>query len=148
MLKITWLRAALCALVACSGAAARADDDVKTCSAATLSGTYLFSGSGHTMVGGTWVPKAVLEQKRFNGDGTVVVLAATIADSNGNGSVIQLPPGAVTGTYSIDPGCTGVLSFASGQSFNLVVDPKGDLVGFIQINPFNVLQGTAKRLQK
>jgi hypothetical protein len=40
------------------------------------------------------------------------------------------------------------LTFTSGPSFNLVIDPKGDEVWMIQTNPNNVLQGTAKRVSR
>ena len=41
---------------------ARADDDERTCSVATLRGSYLFAASGYNIVGGVAQPKAVVEQ--------------------------------------------------------------------------------------
>jgi hypothetical protein len=36
----------------------------------------VFSASGHVSIGGAWVPKAIVELIRFNGDGTLSVPGA------------------------------------------------------------------------
>jgi hypothetical protein len=126
---------------------AAAEGDTRECSAATLSGSYLFTGSGWSAATGTWSPKAIVEYIRLNGDGTLTVLAATVANPAGNGAVIQFPPGG-TGTYVLDPECTGTLAFGSGPAFTLVASPKGDDFWMIQTNPNNVLQGNVKRLAR
>ena len=103
--------------------------------------------SGWSAATGVWLPKAIVEYIRFNGDGTLSVLAATVANPAGNGAVIQVPPGG-TGVYTVDTGCTGTLSFTNGPSFNLVAGPKGDELWMIQTNPNNVLQGTVTRVTR
>jgi hypothetical protein len=127
----------------CGAVAAHAEP--ATCATTTLSGTYVFSASGWSAVTGTWQPKAIIEVIRFNGDGTLTVPAATVANPAGNGAIIHVPPGG-TGTYALDEGCTGTLNFTNGPTFNLVVAPKGAELWMIQTNPNNAMQGLAKRV--
>lgn len=122
-------------------------DGAKTCSASTLSGTYVFSATGYGMPTGVWAPKAIVEIIHFNGDETLVVPAATVANRNNDGQVVASPPNG-TGTYTVNPDCTGTLAFTNGPSFNLAIDPKGNELWMIQTNPNNVLQGIAKRVSK
>jgi hypothetical protein len=131
-----------------AGSAASAHHDPKACSAATLQGDYVFHASGHTLVGGAWAPKAIVEQMRFAADGTVTVLSATIANRFGNGLVEQLPPGVVTGTFTVDAGCTGSLKFGPAPVFDFVIDPRGERLWVIQNNPNNVFEGEMRRLSK
>jgi len=121
--------------------------DGKRCSPSTLSGTYVFSATGYGMPAGAWVPKAIVEVIHFNGDGTLLVPAATVANRTGDGQVVASPPNG-TGTYTVIDDCTGTLNFTNGPSFNLAIDPKGDEVWMIQTNPNNVLQGSAKRVSR
>jgi hypothetical protein len=147
MLTTHHKRLAIAAAFILSCGSAAANDDAKECSAATLSGSYVFDASGWSAATGVWLPKAIVEAIRFNGDGTLSVLAATVANLLGNGLVIQVPPGG-TGTYVLDAGCTGTLSFTNGPSFNLVAAPKGDEIWMIQTNAQNVLQGKATRVAR
>jgi hypothetical protein len=137
-------RALAAALALCCGAAA-AHDDARECTARTLSGSYVFSASGWGAATGVWQPEAIVEFIRFNGDGTLSVLAATVANPAGNGAIVQAPPGG-TGTHALEPGCTGTLSFTNGPSFSLVAAPKSNELRMIQTNPNNVLQGTVTRI--
>src|SRR5437868_13546498 len=76
-----------------SGLAQAKDDDVeaKTCNNATLNGLYAFHASGfNIVVGGPAQPKAIVELIHFNGDGTLVVPAATVSI---NGVVTRSPTG-------------------------------------------------------
>jgi len=144
---LTKHRAAAAALALCACATATlAHDTNRACSAATLEGMYVFAASGHSLIGGVWSPKAIVESMRFNGDGTLSVLSSTLANLAGNGAVIQVSGGA--GTYALNPDCTGTLSFAPGPVFAIVAAPKGDEVWMIQANPNNVFQGSVKRLAK
>jgi len=140
-------RLAVGASIALACCAAVADDDGKTCSAATLSGSYVFSATGWGMPLGVWAPKAIIELIRFNGDETLTVPAATVANRAGDGQVVASPPG--TGIYTLSSNCTGTLMFhPTGPSFNIVASPKGDELWMIQTNPNNVLQGSVKRISK
>jgi hypothetical protein len=51
-------------------ATAQAADDGRVCSVGMLKGLYLSSWDGYANFGGNLLPKAVMEGKRFNGDGT------------------------------------------------------------------------------
>ena len=116
------------------------------CTTATLKGTYLWTGTGSTAPAGTWVPKAIVEQLSFDGTGTVTVLAATVADRLGDGQVVELPPG-ITGSYTVEPGCTGKVRFVPGApNFDLVLAHDGRVGSFIQTDANNVLQGTLRHV--
>ncbi len=138
------LALAMSAAIVCGAASA---DDGRACSPSTLSGTYVFSATGYGMPAGVWAPKAIVEVIHFNGDGTLVVPAATVANRAGDGQVVQSPPNG-TGIYTAIDNCTGTLTFTNGPSFILAIDPKGDEVWMIQTNPNNVLQGIVKRVSR
>lgn len=132
------------ALICClSGTAAVAKD--KSCSLSTLEGDYVFSASGHSLIAGVWLPKAIVEYLHFNGDGTLSVTAATVANAGGSGTVTQSPPGG-TGTYALDANCKGTLQFTPGPSFDIFVAPRGRGFWMIQTNPNNVFQGQVKKV--
>ena len=74
-------------------ATARPVADPQVCSVGMLRGLYLSSWDGYANFGGNLVPKAVMEGKRFNGDGTtfnefgtVNIGGTTIIDTTGRGS--------------------------------------------------------------
>jgi hypothetical protein len=124
-----------------------AHDDAR-CSVATLNGIYLWNGTGATAPAGTsWVPKAINEQMRFDGAGTVTLLAGTIANRGGDGQVTVLPPG-LTGSYTVEPGCTGRVQFMPAPGFNLVLAPGGRVGSFLQTDAGNVLLGTLERVSR
>jgi hypothetical protein len=126
------LACALASLVAAmalgTSAPARAAADGQVCSVGMLKGLYLSSWDGYANFGGNLVPKAVMEGKRFNGDGTfsndfgtVNVGGTTIIDTTGGG-----------GTYTVAPDCTGTLSVPNGPSFNIYVGPGAQKLWFTQ----------------
>jgi hypothetical protein len=131
------------ALLCCLSAAAVAHD--KECSLSTLKGDYVFSASGHSLIAGIWQPKAIVEYIHFNGDGTLSVTAATVANAGNSGIVTQSPPGG-TGTYALDADCKGTLQFTPGPSFDIFVARKGRGFWMIQTNPGNVFQGSVKKV--
>jgi hypothetical protein len=139
------LVASALALCACGAAVAQGTSASKSCSLATLLGTYVFAASGHTVAAGVWVPKAIIEVLRFNGDGTLSALAVTVANRTGDGVVEPVPPGG-TGEYKLFPDCTGTLDFERGPSFNIVVAPKGEEGWMIQMNRNNVFRGSLSRI--
>jgi hypothetical protein len=108
---------------------ARAAADGQVCSVGMLRGLYLSSWDGYANFGGNLVPKAVMEGKRFNGDGTmfnefgtVNVGGTTIIDTTGAGA-----------TYTVAPDCTGTMSVPNGPSFNMYVGPGAQKIWFTQI---------------
>ena len=131
--------AAICLV---SGTAVAHDKD---CSLGSLRGDYVFSASGHSLIAVVWQPKAIVESLHFNGDGTLTVTAATVANAGNSGVVTQSPPGG-TGTYALDANCKGTLQFTPGPSFDIFAAPRGKGFWMIQTTPGNVFQGYVKRV--
>ena len=80
-----------------TSAPARAAADGRVCSVGTLKGLYLATLDGYANIGGTLVPKTVMEGKRFNGDGTFSNDFGTV---NIGGTTI-LNTGGFGGTYTV-----------------------------------------------
>jgi hypothetical protein len=89
-----------------------------TCSVQTLDGTYVFATHGWNIVNGAAAPKAIVEEITFNGDGTLTSPFATVSI---NGTILHFSGGA--GTYTVNSNCTGTLTFSSGLSFDIAIDP-------------------------
>jgi len=134
-----WFTAAAVTMLSMAGIA-RADSDC-TLKALTLRGPYVFAATGFNIVGGVAQPKAIVEVISFNGDGTLTVPGATRSI---NGVVAKIPPGG-TGSYTVETGCTGTISFTGGPSFDIYVSSRGDTIWMIQTNPDTVFQGTATK---
>jgi hypothetical protein len=110
-------------------ATARSEADARNCHVGMLRGLYLSSWDGYANVGGNLVPKAVMEGKRFNGDGTFSNDFGTV---NVGGTTIINTTGGV-GTYTVAADCTGTASVPNGPSFNLYVGPGAQQLWFTQI---------------
>ena len=120
---------------------ARAADDARGCSVGMLRGLYLSSWDGYANFGGSLVPKAVMEGKRFNGDGTFLNDFGTV---NIGGTTI-LNTGGLGGTYTVAADCTGTLSVGNGPSLNMYVGPGAQKIWFTQ-TAGGLGVGTATRL--
>ena len=141
-----------CAFVCLAGtmvpgtsATARAAADERVCSVGMLKGLYLSSWDGYANFGGTQVPKAIMEGKRFNGDGTFINEFGTV---NIGGTII-LDTGGFGGTYTVAPDCTGTISVPDGPSFNIYVGPGAQKFWFTQTAGAGAVGlgvGTATRL--
>src|SRR5438128_10661146 len=107
---------------------ARAAADGRVCNG-TLKGLYLWTFDGYQNFGGNFVPKAVMQGLRFNGDGTTFNPFGTV---NIGGTVIIDATGGV-GTYTVNPDCTGTLSITNGPSFNIYVGPGAQQLWTTQI---------------
>jgi hypothetical protein len=118
----------LAAMAPGTSTTARAADDARGCSVGMLRGLYLSSWDGYANVGGNLVPKAVMEGKRFNGDGTFSNDFGTV---NVGGTTIINTTGGV-GTYTVAADCTGTASVPNGPSFNLYVGPGAQQIWFTQ----------------
>lgn len=114
------------------------------CGVQALSGRYVFTATGSTIVAGTAQPKAIVELIRMNGDGTLLVGGATRSVS---GVIAQIPPGG-TGTYTLEADCRGTLVFTGGPSFDIFASPRGVEFWMIQTNSDNVFQGSVKRVSR
>jgi len=112
-----------------TSATARAATDARVCSVGMLRGLYLSTWDGYQNVGGNLVPKAIMEGKRFNGDGTFINDFGTV----NIGGFIILNTGGFGGTYTVAPDCTGTISVPDGPSFNMYVGPGAQKVWFTQI---------------
>jgi hypothetical protein len=111
-----------------TSATARAATDARVCSVGMLKGLYLSSWDGYANFGGNLVPKAVMEGKRFNGDGTTFNEFGTV---NVGGTTIIDTTGAVA-TYTVAADCTGTMSVPNGPSFNMYVGPGAQKLWFTQ----------------
>ena len=93
----------------------------RSCDVSVLRGLYLLKGSGHAVINGSVVPKALLGSVRFNGDGTLVVETLTL-------TVLNLPPldqADRPGSYTVEPNCTGTLTIPNGPTWNIFVSSPG-----------------------
>ena len=130
------------AMVLSTSSVARAERTPASCGVYTLHGSYLFEAHGYNIVGGVAQPKTILEGIDFNGDGTLVSPFATVS-ING---VILHSSGSL-GTYTVNPDCTGTLSFTAGPSFDIFVEPSGRQLSMIQTAPGSpVFAGTVTRV--
>ena len=120
---------------------AQAVADGRVCSEGMLKGLYLSSWDGYANFGGSLVPKAVMEGKRFNGDGTFLNDFGTV---NIGGTTI-LNTGGLGGTYTVAADCTGTLSVGNGPSLNMYIGPGAQKIWFTQ-TAGGLGVGTATRL--
>ena len=123
MSSVAFACASLClaaAMAQGTSATARSEAD-RHCSVHTLRGLYLSTWDGYQNVGGNLVPKAIMEGKRFNGDGTFINDFGTV----NIGGFIILDTGGFGGTYTVASDCTGTISVPDGPSFNIYVGPGG-----------------------
>jgi hypothetical protein len=125
-----------------SGVARAQSRGAASCGVHTLHGSYLFEAHGYNIVGGVAQPKAILEGITFNGDGTLVSPFATVSI---NGVIIH--SSGSPGIYTVNPDCTGTLSFTGGPSFDIFVEPSGRQLSMIQTAPGSpVFEGTVTRV--
>jgi len=126
-------------------ATARAEVD-RHCSVGMLRGSYIWTFDGYADLGGTLVPKAVMQGLRFNGDGTTFNPFGTV---NIGGTIIIDATGGV-GTYTVAADCTGTLSITDGPTFNIYVGPGAQQVWTLETSPspagIGVSVGTAVRV--
>ena len=120
---------------------ARADDE-KGCSLDTLRGRYVFTARGFNIVAGVPQPKAILELIDFNGDGTLVVPAATVSI---NGTIVRALPSV--GSYTVEDSCIGTIAFG-GPTYDVFVAGNGRELWLIQTNANTVFQGGATRAER
>ena len=116
------------------------------CDARMLRGLYLWSFDGYAKFGENFVPKAIMQGLRFNGDGTTFNPFGTV---NIGGTITIDATGGV-GTYTVAPDCTGTLSITNGPTFNIYVGPGAQQVWTLETSPnpagISVSLGTAVRV--
>ena len=128
-----------------TSATAQSAPDGRGCSVGMLRGLYMWTFDGYADLGGTLVPKAVMQGTRFNGDGTTFNEFGTV---NIGGTIIidVTGPG---GTYTVAADCTGTISIPNGPSFNMYVGPGAKQIWTTQIvgaGGMGLGVGTATRL--
>jgi hypothetical protein len=118
----------------------------QVCSVGTLRGLYLWTFDGYENFGGSFVPKAIMQGLRFNGDGTTFNPFGTV---NIGGTIIIDATGGV-GTYTVASDCTGTLSITNGPTFNIYIGPGAQQVWTLETSPspagVGVSVGTAVRV--
>jgi len=132
MSSVAFACASLCLAAAMAQgtfATPRSEAAARNCHVGMLRGLYLATLDGSQNVGGNLVPKAIMEGKRFNGDGTFINDFGTV----NIGGFIIIDTGGFGGTYTVAPDCTGTISVPDGPSFNMYVGPGAQKVWFTQI---------------
>ena len=137
----TFTIAAITALALGLAPTAKADD--KGCSNATLKGTFAFTANGFFSPpppAGA-VPVAEVGTQTFDGNGGTTG-AATLSQG---GTILKA---TVTGTYSVNPDCTGILNVqGGGQKSQLffAIDDTGNEILLICMDQGFTLTGIARR---
>ena len=125
---------------------AQAQTPLQTCGVHTLHGLYVFATHGWNIVNGVAQPKAIVEGIDFNGDGTLVSPFATVSI---NGTIVRTT--GTVGTYTVNPDCTGTITFSTGQTYDIFVQPTAKQLWMIQTGPDAVpavFEGTATKVSR
>jgi hypothetical protein len=139
------------AAVAVTGHPGRALAQSGVCGPQTLRGLYVYSATGHNIVGGVAQPKTLIEFIDFSGDGTVTIPAGTLS-TNGelNHNVVFRGVYALLnvlqGSGRIGLACKGTVTLIPGPSFDLYTDHTGTQVWMIQTTPGTVFQGAVTKV--
>jgi hypothetical protein len=112
------------------------------CSVASLKGTYAFRRTGqNNVVGG---PIAEIGIDVINGDGTRGVIRFTASQNGVIYDWTNSPPN--TGSYTIDPDCTG--SFFDGDAkSNIIVLDGGKRFLLLTVGPGKTITGEGEKLE-
>jgi hypothetical protein len=113
------------------------------CSVASLKGTYAFRRTGvNNVVGG---PIAQIGIDVFNGDGTRGRIRSTRSTNGEVQDWIDSPP---SGSYTVEPDCTGSFFDASGvKTNNVVVFDGGRRFFLLSLAPDTITTEEGKRLE-
>ena len=131
----TFAIAAVTAVAIAIAPTAKADD--KGCTNASLKGTFSHIGTGSTMAG----PLVGVGTDTFDGNGG----ATSTATLSVNGNIVTI---TATGTYKVNPDCTGTYTFGSqGKTTRLffVIDDGGNEIQALCTDPGVVLHHIFRR---
>ena len=132
----TFAIAAVAALALSMAPAAKADN--KGCSNATLKGTFVHSASGFVTAPPSMAgPLAGTGTDTFDGNGGITSTATLSI----NGNIVPL---TATGTYKVNPDCTGTYTLPGTTLFFVIAD-SGNEIRAICIDPGTVLSHTFRR---
>ena len=135
----TFVIAAAAALALSVGPAAKADN--KGCSNATLKGTFVHTASGFVTAPPSMAgPLAGTGTDTFDGNGGFT----TTATLSINGNIVPL---TATGTYQVNPECTGTYKISSpgGTTIVFVIGDNGNEIHGICVDPGVVLNHILRR---
>ena len=110
------------------------------CSEATLRGTYLFANDGLIVSGSDRGPFANAGMDVYNGNGHV----RSVYTLSVNGRISRFV--RVTGTYTVNPDCTGTARYSDGTRYDQFVAPDGSQIAFVQTNRGAVLAASESRV--
>ena len=118
-------------------------DHHRGCSVASLKGTYAFRRTGvNNVVGG---PIAQIGIDVFNGDGTRGRIRSTRSTNGEIRDWSDFPP---SGSYTVDPDCTGSIFDADGtKTNNLVVLDGGKRFFLLSVTPETITTEEGQRLE-
>jgi hypothetical protein len=113
------------------------------CSVASLKGTYAFRRTGvNNVVGG---PIATIGIAVFNGDGTRGPIRSTRST---NGDIRDWTDSPPSGSYTIDPDCTGAFLDDDGAATNnLVVFDEGKRFFLLSVAPDTITTDEGEKLE-
>jgi len=113
------------------------------CSTASLKGTYAFRRTGvNNVVGG---PIAQIGIDVFNGDGTRGLIRTTRST---NGEIRDWTDEPPSGSYTVDPDCTGSFFDADGtKTHNLVVLDGGKRYFLLSVAPDTITTQEGEKLE-
>jgi hypothetical protein len=134
---------AAAALFALGDDASARQDERARCTVATLKGNFGYTVTGSLAGGPTPGPFAAVGRLTFDGSGNF----QNIRTISRNGAITSRAQGI--GTYSVEPDCTGTLTFTDGGvvtlSTDIVIDADGDEFRMIATSPGTVLTVTGRR---
>jgi len=114
------------------------------CSVGSLRGAYIYAQDGFTIAGemaSQRTPFAQAGRETFNGDGTM----SGVATANFNGALVRL---TYSGTYTVQPNCTGAVTFTDGDGavshYDIAIEDGGAEFGFVQTDA-NVVTAAFER---
>jgi hypothetical protein len=115
----------------------------RDCSVASLKGTYAFRRTGvNNVVGG---PIAQIGLDVFNGDGTRGLIRTTRSTNGDVRDWTDLPP---SGSYTVDPDCTGSIFDEDGtKTNNLIVLDGGKRFFLLSVAPDTITTEEGERLE-
>jgi hypothetical protein len=112
------------------------------CSVASLKGTYAFGRTGvNNAVGG---PIAEIGIDVLNGDGTRGIIRSTRSTNGVIQDWTNFPPN--TGSYTVDPDCTGSFFDANGNKNNIIVLDGGKRFLLLSAEPETTVTAEGIRL--
>jgi hypothetical protein len=130
------------ATAGCDGSNSQAQSG---CTVATLRGAYLYALDGFTIGGDMASQRAPFAQagrELFRGDGTM----SGIGTANFNGTLFHL---TYAGTYTVEPDCTGTVTFSDNEGvvshYDIAIEDEGAEFGFVQTDPNIVTAGFERR---